>query len=105
MEAYRDNVDHPTVVHRIFHDPSYGPFRTWHQIVNFFIYLSCIAIAIESVDEIEAAYHNELNFFEWVSVVIFTIEYFHCKRPDQIYHQFLGLGRFAVDFADLFDAV
>ncbi len=75
MEAYRDNVDHPTVVHRIFHDPSYGPFRTWHQIVNFFIYLSCIAIAIESVDEIEAAYHNELNLFEWVSVVIFTIDY------------------------------
>ena len=75
MEAYRDNVDHPTVVHRIFHDPAYGPFKTWHQIVNFFIYLSCIAIAIESVDEIEAAYHQELFWFEWVSVAFFTLDY------------------------------
>ena len=75
MEAYRDNVEHPTVIHRIFHDPSFSLFKTWHQIVNFFIYLSCIAIAIESVDEIEAAYHHELNIFEWVSVAFFTLDY------------------------------
>ncbi len=75
MEAYRDNVEHPSVVHRIFHDPTYSLFKTWHQIVNFFIYLSCIAIAIESVDEIEAAYHNELFWFEWVSVAFFTLDY------------------------------
>jgi len=75
MEAYRDNVEHPSVVHRIFHDPSYSLFKTWHKIVNFFIYLSCVAIALESVDEIEAAYHNELFWFEWISVAFFTLDY------------------------------
>ena len=75
MEAYRDDVEHPTVIHRIFHDPTFSLFKTWHQIVNFFIYLSCISIAIESVDEIEAAYHHELAIFEWVSVAFFTLDY------------------------------
>ena len=75
MDVYRDNVEHPTVIHRIFHDPSFSLFKVWHQIVNFFIYLSCIAIAIETVDEIEAAYHQELFWFEWLSVVFFTLDY------------------------------
>lgn len=75
MEAYRDYEEHPTIIHRIFHDPSFELFRIWHKIVNFFIYLSCIAIAIESVDEIEAAYHSELFIFEWISVFIFTLDY------------------------------
>ena len=75
MEAYRDNVEHPTVIHRIFHDPSFSLFKTWHQIINFLIYLSCIAIAIETVDEIEAAYHHELAVFEWISVAFFTLDY------------------------------
>ena len=63
MEAYRDNVDHPTWIHRVFHDPSYDLFRKWHSIINLFIYLSCIAIALESVEELEKAFHKEFMIF------------------------------------------
>ena len=75
MEAYKDDIEHPTWIHRIFHDPGYDLFMKWHSIVNIFIYLSCIAIALESVDALEAAYHQELLIFEWISVVVFTIDY------------------------------
>ena len=63
MEAYRDNVDHPTWIHRVFHDPSYDLFRKWHSIINVFIYLSCIAIALESVEELEKAFHQKFMIF------------------------------------------
>ena len=75
MEAYRDDVEHPTWVHRVFHDPSYDLFTKWHSIINIFIYLSCISIALESVDELEAAYHHEFMIFEWFSVILFTLDY------------------------------
>jgi len=75
MEAYKDGVEHPTWIHRIFHDPGYDLFMKWHSIVNIFIYLSCIAIALETVDAVETAYHQELLIFEWISVVVFTIDY------------------------------
>lgn len=75
MEAYRDNVEHPSWIHRVFHDPSYDLFRKWHSIINVFIYLSCIAIALESVEELETAYHREFMIFEWFSVGLFTLDY------------------------------
>jgi len=75
VEAYRDNVEHPTWIHRVFHDPSYDLFRKWHSVVNLFIYLSCIAIALESVEELEKAYHQEFMMFEWFSVILFTLDY------------------------------
>ena len=75
MEAYKDGIEHPTWIHRIFHDPGYDLFMKWHSIVNIFIYLSCIAIALETVDAVETAYHQELLIFEWISVVVFTIDY------------------------------
>lgn len=75
MEAYRDDVEHPSWIHRVFHDPSYDLFTKWHSLINIFIYLSCIAIALESVEELEAAYHHEFMIFEWFSVILFTLDY------------------------------
>ena len=62
-------------IHRIFHDPSYYYFILWHQVVNFFIYLSCLMIALESVEEWDALYHNEFMLIEWISVIFFTFDY------------------------------
>ena len=75
MEAYKGGVEHPTWIHRIFHDPGYDLFIKWNSIVNLFIYLSCIAIALETVDAVKTAYHQELLIFEWISVVVFTLDY------------------------------
>lgn len=95
MEAYKDDVEHPTWIHRVFHDPGYDLFIKWHSIVNLFIYLSCIAIALETVDVLETAYHQELLIFEWISVAIFTVDYlgnvFTAKNRMRYITSFWGL--------------
>jgi voltage-gated potassium channel len=63
-------------VHRLFHDPTYPMFIMWHRVVNFFIYMSCVMIALESVEEWDAIYHHEFMIVEWISVVFFTLDYF-----------------------------
>ena len=67
--------EHRSWVHRIFHDPTYPYFILWHKVVNFFIYMSCVMIALESVEEWDALYHHEFMIVEWISVVFFTLDY------------------------------
>jgi voltage-gated potassium channel len=67
--------EHRSWIHRIFHDPNYYYFILWHQVVNFFIYLSCLMIALESIEEWDSLYHREFMLIEWVSVIFFTFDY------------------------------
>ena len=75
MNTHPDDGDHPTLIHRILHDPHHSWFKAWIFIINSLIYLSCIAIALESVESIEAVYGRELYIFEWVTVIFFTLDY------------------------------
>ena len=66
---------HPTLIHRLIHDTDHIGFRIWTLLVNLLIYLSCVAIALESVDSVKAEYHFELTTFEWCSVFFFVLDY------------------------------
>ena len=66
---------YPTFIHRLIHDTEHPAFRAWTWVVNALIYLSCVAIALESVEAVKADYHWELATFEWFSVVFFTLDY------------------------------
>ena len=54
-------------------------FLTSNRFFLKFIYglilLNVFAIILESYSEIESAYHDLFNYFEYVSVAIFTVEY------------------------------
>ena len=67
--------EHRSWIHRIFHDPGYKYFIIWHQVVNIFIYLSCVMIALESIEDLDALYHHEFMVIEWISVIFFTFDY------------------------------
>jgi len=67
---------HPTIIHRLIHDTDHTAFKVWTWLINVLIYLSCLAIALESVDAIRAEHHAELAAFEWASVAFFTLDYF-----------------------------
>ena len=56
-------------------DPTHEKYRVWQSIVTFFIFASCVALAVETVPEIATSYHSELFILEWISVGIFTIDY------------------------------
>ena len=66
---------HPTLIHRLIHDTDHKAFKVWTWVINVLIYLSCLAIAMESVDAIKAEIQPELAAFEWFSVVFFTLDY------------------------------
>ena len=66
---------HPTFIHRLIHDTDHAAFKLWTRVINVLIYLSCLAIALESVEAIRADYHVELATFEWFSVAFFTLDY------------------------------
>ena len=66
---------YPTFIHQLIHDTTHPAFRAWTWLVNALIYLSCVAIALESIDAVKADYHMELASFEWFSVAFFTMDY------------------------------
>ena len=66
---------HPTFIHRLIHDTDHRAFRVWTWLINVLIYLSCLAIALESVEAVRAEYGRELATFEWCSVAFFTLDY------------------------------
>jgi voltage-gated potassium channel len=70
----RDDA-YPTILHSLIHDTEHPAFRAWTWVINVLIYMSCVAIALESIEVVRAEYHEELAAFEWFSVVFFTLDY------------------------------
>lgn len=63
------------IMQRAFTDPTHTSFRFWHNLVTFFIFGSCISLTLETVPEIASHFEHEFMVIEWVSVIIFTIDY------------------------------
>ena len=66
---------YPTLIHRLIHDTNHAAFRAWTWVINVLIYMSCVAIALESIEVVKADYGTELAAFEWFSVAFFTLDY------------------------------
>ena len=60
---------------QILTDPTHEKYRVWQSIVTFFIFASCVALAIETVPELAEKYELELFLLEWLSVGVFTVDY------------------------------
>ncbi|MFZ9003860.1 MAG: ion transporter [Robiginitalea sp.] len=71
----------------------------WFDLILIFvIVISVILVMLESVDEIDAKYHEQLLAFEWVVTIFFTIEYIAriicIRKPSKYIFSFYGI----VDF-------
>ena len=60
---------------QMFTDPTHQKYQLWQTIVTIFILASCVGLALETVSEFDAKYGAELEKLEWISVIIFTIDY------------------------------
>mgnify|MGYP000273495539 FL=1 len=60
---------------QMFTDPTHQKYHLWQTIVTIFILASCVGLALETVSEFDAKYGAELEKLEWISVIIFTIDY------------------------------
>lgn len=59
---------------RVFTDPHYAGYRMWHNIVVVFIFLSCLTLSLESVQELADRYATAFDIAEWLTVVFFTVD-------------------------------
>jgi voltage-gated potassium channel len=73
MSETVSSADH-TGLRRIFTDPHYAGYRYWHNIVMMFILISCVSLALESVQDLSDRYAVLFDWSEWSTVVFFTID-------------------------------
>jgi voltage-gated potassium channel len=60
---------------QMFTDPTHHKYQAWQRVVTLFILASCVGLALETVPEFNAKYGDILQTVEWISVVVFTIDY------------------------------
>ena len=69
------NKPTPTPLYAVFKDPTSFSYIVWANLVNFFIFVSCIGLVLETVEPLATNYSHFLRILEWVSVAFFTLDY------------------------------
>ncbi len=71
-----ESVSRPghSIFRRVFTDPHFAGYRYWHNIVMVFIIVSCVSLALESVQDLADRYSAAFGWSEWCTVIFFTID-------------------------------
>ena len=84
-----------SAVRRVFTDPHYAGYRYWHSTVMVFIFVSCMSLALESVQDLADHYAVAFDWAEWTTVVFFTIDaganVYFAPNPMRYLFSFWGL--------------
>lgn len=83
------------LLRRVFTDPHYAGYRYWHAIVMVFIIVSCISLALESVQDLSDRFATTFDWSEWITVVFFTLDalanLYFAPRPLRYLFSFWGV--------------
>ncbi|QCX00249.1 ion transporter [Aggregatimonas sangjinii] len=95
MRELKPSTNWRNKLHEIIYEAD-TPIGKWFDIVLFaLIIISVILVMLESVQEIDAKYHNTLLACEWVVTIFFTIEYIarliSIKKPLKYALSFYGI--------------
>jgi len=81
--------------HEIIYEADSKNGKTFDLILIVAIIFSIILVMLESVEELDAKFHNFFNIAEWVITILFTIEYMlriiTVKKPKQYIFSFYGI--------------
>ena len=82
-------------LHEVVFEADTRAGRTFDVVVMTLIVLSVLAVVLESVEGVRAAWGRELQWFEWTVTVLFTVEYvvrlLAVERPLAYARSFFGL--------------
>jgi len=82
-------------LHEVIYEADTKAGKRFDVLLIFIILLSIILVMLESVQSIDAHYHNLLNTAEWVVTILFTIEYIlriiSIKNPRNYIFSFYGV--------------
>jgi voltage-gated potassium channel len=99
-------------VHGLLHPEIVGD-KNWDKVINVFIIsliiLNVIAVIVETVEPIHRKYEDFFTYFDWVSVIIFTIEYvlrvWSSNHEEKYKHSFWGRLKYMVSPGALIDLI
>ncbi len=82
-------------MHDIIYEADTPVGKLFDVLLLFLIIASIILVMLESVDRLDAKYHDFFNFAEWVITIIFTFEYIariiSVKKPKSYIFSFFGI--------------
>lgn len=82
-------------LHEIIYEADTPAGKLFDVVLLFFIVASIVLVMLESVNSIDAKYHNLLNSAEWVVTILFTVEYIariiSVKKPIKYITSFYGI--------------
>jgi voltage-gated potassium channel len=83
------------LIQRIFTDPTSQAYMRWVSMVNFWILVSCLSLAGETVEPYATQYANVFTYVEFGAVAFFTLDYlgnlYFAKDRVKYFFSFWGL--------------
>jgi voltage-gated potassium channel Kch len=76
MQHTANHHDHADgLIKTIFTDPTKQAFTRWVSVINFWILVSCLSLAGETVEPYATTHATLFNYVEYVAVFFFTLDY------------------------------
>lgn len=95
MKPASNTPPSPGALRQMFTDPTQPSFLRWQNFVNLWIFISCVSMALESVDAFASQNQSFLNGLEWTAVGFFTLDYlgnlFFAENRARYFFSFWGL--------------
>jgi len=71
--TYLDSTD--SFIRKVFTQPMSTQFARWVGIINFWIFVSCLSLAGETVEPYATDYATWFDYIEYTAVLFFTLDY------------------------------
>jgi voltage-gated potassium channel len=68
-------VTNKGIVSCMFTEPTSQAFKRWASVINFWIYISCISMALETVEPYATQFLFAFHFVEYLAVFFFILDY------------------------------
>ena len=83
------------LMEKIFTEPTSNAFTRWVAVINFWILISCLSLAGETVEPYATEHANLFKLIEYFAVFFFTIDYlgnlYFAKDRVKYFFSFWGL--------------
>ena len=95
MNSAVTDDDNAGIVKQIFTDPHSFVFNVWVNIINFWIFVSCLSLAGETLEPYATTHQAVFHWIEIIAVTFFTFDYlgnlYYAKDRVKYFFSFWGL--------------
>ncbi len=93
--SFQAHENSESLTKRIFTNPTTPAFTRWVSLINFWIFVSCLSLAGETVEPYATVYNRLFNYVEYAAVLFFTLDYlgnlYYAPNRVKYFFSFWGL--------------